>query len=279
MRLILVPTPIGNLEDITLRALRVLKEAEVVACEDTRRTGLLLKHFGISKPMVRLDQHTVANAKRLLEGHELVAYATDAGTPGISDPGAELVALAIKEGWALEVLPGPTALIPALVASGLPTARFAFEGFLPQKRAERRERLEQVAARTVVLYEAPHRLRETLQDLLQLYGPEHPVAIARELSKLHEEIWRGRLGDALEYFKEPRGEFVLVLGPKEQAPAARGQGTQELLEQLKAQGLKGKELVSALIEAGVPRNLAYELAHKPDVPKPRAPFDVSGGVE
>ena len=267
MRLILVPTPIGNLEDITLRALRVLKEAEVVACEDTRRTGLLLKHFGISKPMVRLDQHTVGNAKRLLEGYELVAYATDAGTPGISDPGAELVALAIKEGWALEVLPGPTALIPALVASGLPTARFAFEGFLPQKRAERRERLEQVAARTVVLYEAPHRLRETLQDLLQLYGPEHPVAIARELSKLHEEIWRGRLGDALEYFKEPRGEFVLVLGPKEQAPAARGQGTQELLEQLKAQGLKGKELVSALIEAGVPRNLAYELAHKPDAPK------------
>ena len=264
MRLILVPTPIGNLEDITLRALRVLKEAEVVACEDTRRTGLLLKHFGISKPMLRLDQHTVGNARRLLEGYRLVAYATDAGTPGISDPGAELVALAIQEGWGLEVLPGPTALIPALVASGLPTARFAFEGFLPQKRSERWERLQQVAGRTVVLYEAPHRLRATLQDLLQIYGPEHPVAIARELSKLHEEIWRGRLGQALEHFKEPKGEFVLVLGPKEKPTAGQGQDANAILERFKAQGLKGKALVRALTEAGIPRNLAYELAHPPE---------------
>ncbi len=266
MRLSLVPTPIGNLEDITLRALRVLKEAEVVACEDTRRTGILLKHFGISKPMVRLDQHTVGQARRLLEGYERVAYVTDAGTPGISDPGAELVALALKEGWQLEVLPGPTALIPALVASGLPTARFAFEGFLPQKRSERRARLAQVAGRTVVLYEAPHRLRETLQDLLQIYGPEHPVAVARELSKLHEEVWRGRLADALEHFKEPRGEFVLVLGPKAEPTEGLEQEAEAVLEHLKAQGLKGKALVKALTEAGVPRNRAYELAHKPDTP-------------
>ncbi|GIW29604.1 MAG: ribosomal RNA small subunit methyltransferase I [Meiothermus sp.] len=266
MRLSLVPTPIGNLEDITLRALRVLREAEVVACEDTRRTGILLKHFGISKPMVRLDQHTVGQARQLLEGYERVAYVTDAGTPGISDPGAELVALALKEGWQLEVLPGPTALIPALVASGLPTARFAFEGFLPQKRSERRARLAQVAGRTVVLYEAPHRLRETLQDLLQIYGPEHPVAVARELSKLHEEVWRGRLADALEHFKEPRGEFVLVLGPKAEPTEAPGQEAEAVLEHLKAQGLKGKALVKALTEAGVPRNRAYELAHKPDAP-------------
>lgn len=266
MRLSLVPTPIGNLEDITLRALRVLKEAEVVACEDTRRTGILLKHFGISKPMVRLDQHTVGQARRLLEGYERVAYVTDAGTPGISDPGAELVALALKEGWAIEVLPGPTALIPALVASGLPTARFVFEGFLPQKKSERRARLTPVMGRTVVLYEAPHRLRETLQDLLHLYGPEHPVAVARELSKLHEEVWRGSLADALEHFKEPRGEFVLVLGPMLQPPEDKGPEAEELLEQLKAQGLKGKALVKALSEAGIPRNLAYELAHKPDTP-------------
>jgi 16S rRNA (cytidine1402-2'-O)-methyltransferase len=267
MRLVLVPTPIGNLEDITLRALRVLKEAEVVACEDTRRTGILLKHFGISKPMVRLDQHTVGQARRLLEGYERVAYVTDAGTPGISDPGAELVALALKEGWQLEVLPGPTALIPALVASGLPTARFAFEGFLPQKRSERRARLGQVLGRTVVLYEAPHRLRETLQDLLQIYGLEHPVAIARELSKLHEEIWRGRLGDALEYFKEPRGEFVLVLGPKEPRAEDPGPREEELLTQFQKQGLKGKELVKALTEAGIPRNKAYELAHRTNGPR------------
>ncbi|MBO1436716.1 16S rRNA (cytidine(1402)-2'-O)-methyltransferase [Meiothermus sp. CFH 77666] len=267
MRLVLVPTPIGNLEDITLRAIRVLKEAEVVACEDTRRTGILLKHLGISKPMMRLDQHTVGNAKRLLEGYEKVAYVTDAGTPGISDPGAELVALALKEGWQVEVLPGPTALIPALVASGLPAARFAFEGFLPQKRSERKARLEQAWSRTVVLYEAPHRLRDTLQDLLQIYGPEHPVAIAREISKLHEEIWRGSLADALEYFKEPRGEFVLVLGPK--TPKAEGSNpkAEDLLIQLKGQGLKGKALVKALTEAGVPRNQAYELAHKQEATK------------
>lgn len=266
MRLSLVPTPIGNLEDITLRALRVLKEAQVVACEDTRRTGILLKHFGISKPMVRLDQHTVGQARRLLEGYERVAYVTDAGTPGISDPGAELVALALKEGWGLEVLPGPTALIPALVASGLPTARFAFEGFLPQKKSERRARLTPVMGRTVVLYEAPHRLRETLQDLLHLYGPEHPLAVARELSKLHEEVWRGSLTDALEHFKEPRGEFVLVLGPKSEPLESQGPGAEERLERLKAQGLRGKALVKALTEAGVPRNQAYELAHKPDTP-------------
>lgn len=261
----LVPTPIGNLEDITLRALRVLKEAEVVACEDTRRTGILLKHFGISRPMVRLDQHTVSRAKDLLEGYEYVAYATDAGTPGISDPGAELVTLAVKEGWAVEVLPGPTALIPALVASGLPTARFAFEGFLPQKNSERKARLEQVSAgRTVVLYEAPHRLQDTLKDLIKFYGAEHSVTVARELSKLHEEIWRGTLSGAVEHFAEPRGEFVLVLAPG--APKAESQKpkAEELLETFKTRGLSGKDLVKALTDAGVPRNEAYVLAHKTD---------------
>ncbi|RIH82791.1 Ribosomal RNA small subunit methyltransferase I [Calidithermus terrae] len=261
MRLVLVPTPIGNLEDITLRALRVLKEAEVVACEDTRRTGILLRHFGIAKPTVRLDQHTVGRAKELLEGYGYVAYATDAGTPGISDPGAELVSLGLKEGWELEVLPGPTALVPALVASGLPTARFAFEGFLPHKRSERRERLQGIAVgRTVVLYEAPHRLRDTLEDLLEFYGPAHPVAVARELSKLHEEVFRGSLGEALEHFGEPRGEFVLVLGPKE-AATPQGPSAAQLLERLRAQGLRGKALVRALVEAGIPRNQAYTLAH------------------
>lgn len=265
MRLVLVPTPIGNLEDITLRALRVLKEAEVVACEDTRRTSILLKHFGISRPMIRLDQHTVSRAKDLLEGYEYVAYATDAGTPGISDPGAELVALALKEGWQVEVLPGPTALIPALVASGLPTARFAFEGFLPQRASERRERLEQVSAgRTVVLYEAPHRLHDTLKDLIRFYGPEHSVTLARELSKLHEEIWRGPLGGALEHFAEPRGEFVVVLAPRMPNATRPTHNADELLEQFKGQGLAGKALVKALTEAGLSRNEAYALAHKPD---------------
>ncbi|RDI96373.1 16S rRNA (cytidine(1402)-2'-O)-methyltransferase [Meiothermus sp. QL-1] len=262
MRLVLVPTPIGNLEDITLRAIRELKEAEVVACEDTRRTGVLLKHLGISKPLLRLDQHTIGQARKLLQGYGRVAYVTDAGTPGISDPGAELVALALQEGWQLEVLPGPTALIPALVASGLPTARFAFEGFLPQKRSEREARLKQVAeGRTVVLYEAPHRLRATLEDLVQFYGPEHPVAVARELSKAHEEVWRGTLAGALAHFQAPRGEFVLVLGPKAPTPQVPLEA-EPLVGALRKKGLEGKALVRALVEAGIPRNQAYALAHQ-----------------
>lgn len=261
MKLILVPTPIGNLEDITLRALRVLKEAEVVACEDTRRTGILLKHFGISKPMVRLDQHTVHRAKDLLAGYERIAYVTDAGTPGISDPGAELVALALKEGWQVECLPGPTAVIPALVLSGMPTARFSFEGFLPQKTSERKERLDQAMSRTVVIYESPHRLQDTLKDLIKLYGSDHQVAVIRELSKLYEEVFRGSLTQAQQHFAEPRGEFVLVLAPKPQATSHKPQ-VGHLLEHFKAQGLSGKELVTALVEAGIPRNQAYDLAHK-----------------
>ncbi|MEN2983096.1 MAG: 16S rRNA (cytidine(1402)-2'-O)-methyltransferase [Thermus sp.] len=258
MRLVLVPTPIGNLEDITLRALRALREAEVVACEDTRRTGLLLRHYGIPTPTLRLDQHTLGRAKELLAPYAHVAYATDAGTPGISDPGAELVRLALEWGWRVEALPGPTALIPALVASGLPTHRFTFEGFLPKGGKERRERLWALAreGRTAVLYESPHRLRKTLEDLREVYGPHHPVAVARELSKVHEEVFRGSLEEALAHFGEPRGEFVLVLGPKE-APLPEGQG---LAQALRAQGLRGKALFRALLEQGVPRNEAYRLS-------------------
>jgi 16S rRNA (cytidine1402-2'-O)-methyltransferase len=258
VRLVLVPTPIGNLEDITLRALRVLMEAEVVACEDTRRTGILLRHYGIPTPTLRLDQHTLKRAKDLLSPYTYVAYATDAGTPGISDPGAELVRLALEWGWRVEALPGPTALIPALVASGLPTHRFTFEGFLPKAGRERKERLLALAreGRTAVLYESPHRLAQTLEDLLAVYGPEHPVAVARELSKVHEEVFRGTLREALERFREPRGEFVLVLGPKAGPPPAG----EALARALRAEGLKGKALFQALRERGVPRNEAYRLS-------------------
>ena len=258
MRLVLVPTPIGNLEDITLRALRVLKEVEVVACEDTRRTGLLLKRYGIPTPTLRLDQHTVGRARELLAPYRYVAYATDAGTPGISDPGAELVRLALGWGWRVEALPGPTALIPALVASGLPTHRFTFEGFLPKGGGERRERILALAreGRTAVRYESPHRLRKTLEDLLEVYGPDHPVAVARELSKLHEEIFRGSLREALEHFQEPRGEFVLVLGPK----ALEAPNGEALARRLKEEGLSGRALVRALVALGLPRNEAYRLA-------------------
>ncbi|WP_337845564.1 16S rRNA (cytidine(1402)-2'-O)-methyltransferase [Thermus sp.] len=258
MRLVLVPTPIGHLKDITLRALEVLREAEVVACEDTRRTGLLLRHYGIPTPTLRLDQHTVGRAKELLASYRYVAYATDAGTPGISDPGAELVRLALGWGWQVEALPGPTALIPALVVSGLPTHRFTFEGFLPKGGKERRARLEALAreGRTAVLYESPHRLRKTLEDLLAVYGPHHPVAVARELTKLHEEVYRGTLEGALAHFQKPKGEFVLVLAPKEEVPPEG----RALLEALRREGLEGKALVKALVERGLSRNEAYRMA-------------------
>ncbi|ADR37149.1 Uroporphyrin-III C/tetrapyrrole (Corrin/Porphyrin) methyltransferase [Oceanithermus profundus DSM 14977] len=260
-KLVLVPTPIGHLADVTLRALEVLKEAEVVACEDTRRTAKLLRHYGIATPLVRVDQHTLDRAERLLEEHAYVAYASDAGTPGISDPGAELVARALARGFRVEVLPGPTAFVPALVASGLPTARFVFEGFLPTGRA-RRPRLEALRreARTVVLYEAPHRLERTLSDLLAIYGPDHPVALARELSKKHEEIWRGRLEEALARFRKPRGEFVIVLGPRE-LPEDRPDAA-ALAAELAAEGLGGRALAEALEARSVPRNEARKWAYR-----------------
>ncbi|WP_456480883.1 16S rRNA (cytidine(1402)-2'-O)-methyltransferase [Oceanithermus sp.] len=263
-RLVLVPTPIGNLGDVTLRALEALKEADVVACEDTRRTAKLLRHYGIATPLVRLDQHTMDRAERVLADYEVVAYASDAGTPGISDPGAELVRWAYAQGAEVEVLPGPTAFVPALVASGLPTARFVFEGFLPPAGKARKKRLEALAGeeRTVVLYEAPHRLQTTLRDLIALYGKDHPVAVARELSKRHEEVWRGRLGETVGRFAEPRGEFVLVLGPRQAIPAEPD--AEALLARLRAEGLSGRALAEALEAAGVARNRARRLAYKED---------------
>jgi 16S rRNA (cytidine1402-2'-O)-methyltransferase len=258
MRLVLVPTPIGNLKDITLRALEVFREVEAVACEDTRRTGFLLHHYGIQKPLLRLDQHTLHRAKEVLAPYAHVAYATDAGTPGVSDPGAELVRMALEWGWDVEALPGPTAFLPALILSGFPTYRFTFEGFLPKGGKERKERMEQLKreGRTAVLYESPHRLRKTLEELAGLYGPGHPVAVARELTKLHEEVFRGSLEEALSHFQTPRGEFVLVLAPwREDALDAPA-----LARALRAQGLKGKALREALLQAGVGRNEAYRLS-------------------
>ncbi len=260
-KLVLVPTPIGHLADVTLRALEVLRQVEVVACEDTRRTAKLLRHYGIATPLVRVDQHTPDRAERLLEEHAYVAYASDAGTPGISDPGAELVARALAKGFRVEVLPGPTAFVPALVASGLPTARFVFEGFLPTGRARRR-RLEALTheERTVVLYEAPHRLARTLDDLIAIYGPDHPVALARELSKKHEEVWRGTLAAARARFERPRGEFVIVLGPRE-VPEERPDAA-ALAAELGEAGLSGRALAEALEARGVPRNEARRWAYR-----------------
>jgi 16S rRNA (cytidine1402-2'-O)-methyltransferase len=261
--LTLVPTPIGNLGDITLRALEVLRAAELVAAEDTRHSGKLLRHYGIDKPLARLDAHTVLErAPKLLAEHASLAYLTDAGTPGISDPGAELLRLALARGDTVEVLPGATALIPALVLSSLPSARFAFEGFLPRKGGVRKARLAQLKSTpyTTVFYEAPTRLLATLRELAEVLGPERRASVSREISKLHEETRRGTLAELLEHFgsSEVRGEVVVVVGPAEE-------GEDEVdwtvrAEALAAQGLEGKALQKALQALGAPRNEAYELA-------------------
>ncbi len=213
MPLVVVPTPIGNLEDITLRALRVLTEADLVACEDTRRTGRLLAHHGIKRPLMAYHEHNEERlAPELAErAHaESVALVSDAGTPLVSDPGYRLVRACIEAGVAVEVLPGPSAAVTALVASGLPADEFVFLGFLPRKGRERGELLERVGreAATFVIYESPHRLAKTLAQL----PPEAPVAVCRELTKLHEEVFRGTAAEAkVRYAEGVRGEIVLVV--------------------------------------------------------------------
>jgi 16S rRNA (cytidine1402-2'-O)-methyltransferase len=213
LSLAVVPTPIGNLEDITLRALRYLREADLVACEDTRRTGRLLAHYGIKKPLVAYHEHNEDRlAPELAERarEEKIALVSDAGTPLVSDPGYRLLRACIEAGVPVEVLPGPSAVMTALVASGLPADAFVFLGFLPRKGRERKELLERVSreASTFVVYESPHRLTKTLAELPQ----GAPVAVCRELTKLHEEIFRGTAAEAKEHFGDgARGEIVLVV--------------------------------------------------------------------
>ncbi len=216
-KLYICPTPIGNLEDITLRVLRILKEVDLVAAEDTRHTIKLLNHYEISKPLTSYHQHNrnhkgEALLKELLEGKS-IALVSDAGMPGISDPGEDLVALCIENDVKVEVLPGATAGILALVASGMSTERFAFEGFLDRDKKKRRERLEHIKGedRTIIFYEAPHRLKDTLKDILKHMGNRR-LAIARELTKKYEEIIRGSLEEIIQHFDEntPKGEFVII---------------------------------------------------------------------
>jgi len=218
-QLVLVPTPIGNLDDITLRAVEVLREVDAVIAEDTRVSGRLLQHLGIAKPLVSFhsnNEHRMVDqlVHRLANG-ERFALVSDAGTPAISDPGFLLVRAAIKAGVSVECLPGATAFVPALVNSGLPCDRFTFEGFLPVKKG----RQTRIAAlkdeeRTMVFYESPHRILRTLQDLVQAWGGARAASVSRELSKLHEETVRGTLDELVAHFTahEPRGEFVLVVG-------------------------------------------------------------------
>ena len=219
--LYIVPTPVGNMEDITLRALRVLREADIILAEDTRTTGVLLKHYDIQGRLLshhKFNEHgTTASIIERLKAGQTIALVSDAGTPGISDPGFFLVREAVAAGECVQCLPGATAFVPALVASGLPDDRFCFEGFLPQKKG-RQTRLASLAneERTIVIYESPYRLLKTLQQLAGVMGGERPASVAREISKIHEECVRGTLDELVQHFTTtaPRGEIVIVVGGK-----------------------------------------------------------------
>jgi 16S rRNA (cytidine1402-2'-O)-methyltransferase len=260
----LVPTPIGNLGDITLRALEVLKSVDAVACEDTRHSGKLLMHFGINKPLERLDAHTMASrARGILERYPRLAFVSDAGTPGLSDPGAELVSLAVMMGYRIEALPGATALIPALVLSGLNTSSFAFYGFLARSGKERRAQLGTLARSpvTTVIYESPRRLEATLKDLIAVCGAERSCAVARELTKLHEEIYRGTLEQTLVHYAdgEIRGEIVLVIAAMPATLMPIRDFAADALH-LAREGQTAKDIRSTLQSLGADRNAAYDLA-------------------
>lgn len=270
MPLVLVGTPIGNLGDLSPRAVDALRGADAICCEDTRRTGRLLQHAGVPRaPLVVVNDHTeaaaVAGVLARLAAGERVAVVTDAGMPGISDPGERLVRAAVEAGHPVEVVPGPSAAVTALIASGLPTARFAFEGFLPRKGSGRTQRLAEVAAerRTVVLYEAPHRLARTLADLAAVCGPERKVAIGRELTKLHEETWRGTLAGSVAWVaeREPRGEVVVVLaGAPDPPPAGQDDVETAVRARLEA-GDSARDAAAAVAAAlGVSKRAAYEVA-------------------
>jgi 16S rRNA (cytidine1402-2'-O)-methyltransferase len=272
--LYLVGTPIGNLEDITLRALRVLKEADVIACEDTRQTQKLLNHYGITTRTVSYHEHNEMTraaelVKDLQEGTS-VALVTDAGMPGISDPGFRLISLAIRHHVPVVPIPGASAFLAALVASGLPTDSFRFSGFLPAKRGERRAVLESVkgSPRTLVFYEAPHRIIETLSDVVEVLGNDRHVVIAREVTKLHEEFLRGRAGEILETLKSRdgvKGEITLLIGKaaegeaRGETDASSRQGIRQRLEQIMIEeNLDEKAALKKVAkERGISKSEAY----------------------
>ncbi len=217
--LYIVPTPVGNMEDMTMRAIRILKEADVVLAEDTRTSGILLKHFDIHNHLIshhKFNEHAAsASVIERLKGGQTVALVSDAGTPGISDPGFFLAREAAKVGIEVQCLPGATACIPAIVSSGLPCDRFCFEGFLPQKKG-RMTHLESLKEerRTMIFYESPYRLLKTLQQFADTFGEDRPACVCREISKMHEESVRGSLKELVDHFTEtePRGEIVIVVG-------------------------------------------------------------------
>jgi 16S rRNA (cytidine1402-2'-O)-methyltransferase len=267
--LYLVATPIGNLEDITLRALRILKEVDLIACEDTRQTQKLLNHYGIGKRLVSYHEHNeMTRAPELvieLEQGARAALVSDAGMPVISDPGHRLVTMCLRHRIPIVPIPGPSALVAALAASGMPTEEFLFLGFLPARAGERRRALTGLAAqsRTLVFYEAPHRIVDTLKDALAVLGPR-PAVIAREVSKLHEEFLRGNLEELLERIrrKPPRGEMTLLIGSGGAAPRAHAAETSlsERVEEIMRESNVDRKaaLRQAARERGLPKREAYK---------------------
>jgi 16S rRNA (cytidine1402-2'-O)-methyltransferase len=263
----LVATPIGNLADLPPRAVQILADAALVCCEDTRRTGRLLQHAGIRVARLAIcNEHTevsrIAEVLDTLAGGADVAVVTDAGTPGISDPGGRLVRAVSDAGYDVSAVPGPAAFVVALVVSGLATDRFVFEGFLPRRGRDRSERLDAIATetRTVVLYEAPHRVERTMLDLVAACGPDRPAAVARELTKMFEEVRRGTLGTI--EVGEPRGEYVIVVGGADATPHRPDddQIRAELRDELRG-GSSKKDAASAVaLRLGIPRREAYALA-------------------
>src|SRR5581483_5600204 len=268
--LYVVATPIGNLEDITLRALRVLKEADLIACEDTRQTQKLLNHYGITTRTISYHAHNEARrAAELvieLERGARIALVTDAGVPGISDPGYRLISAAVKHGMSVVPIPGAAAFLSALVASGLPTDAFCFRGFLPAKRGQRRQVLESVKAsgETEIFYEAPHRIKDALEDVVEVLGPSRYVVVAREVTKLHEEFLRGSAGEVIEVLNsrgEVKGEITLLIGKAEDKaqPAASPISVRDRVRQImKEEKVDEKSALKKVAkEMGISKSEAY----------------------
>ncbi len=268
--LYIVGTPIGNLEDMTFRAIEVLRQVDFIAAEDTRHTGKLLQHFQIKTPQISYHDHNRRSRqdellRRLQQGNS-IALVTDAGMPGISDPGYELVKACVEQGIPAVPIPGASAVVTALSAAGLPTDRFVFEGFLPTKGTERQARLTalQTETRTIVCYEAPHRLRQTLKDLREEFGGDRQIVLARELTKLHEQFWRGTLAEAEQHYQtqEAYGEFTLVIAGGQPATRVLSESAlktelQELLRQGMSRSQASRQLAS---QTHLPRRDLYQLA-------------------
>lgn len=266
--LYICPTPIGNLEDITLRTLKVLEEVDIIAAEDTRHTLKLLNHYNIKKPLISYHEHNKKSKgelllKKLMEGVK-IALVTDAGMPGISDPGEDIIRLCIEEDIDIVALPGATASILALVLSGFPTGKFVFEGFLPTKKKDRIKELERLKKeeRTIILYEAPHRIEALLQDILTILGNRN-ISISRELTKIHEETFRGNIVEAMDWLKDskPKGEFVIVLEGGEilEDDLYEDISLKDHIRKYMEEGLSKKDAIRKVAkERNMPKNQVYK---------------------